>query len=138
MVLHFLGEQFSPVRTQRLASGLSLHNDGSRGHGGSRRWIAAVVGLVHELSPQHRVSPLARVIQTERRSDGIGEEDQRMTDETTDAGEDSSLAPPKGRSSDPPEQRLVECAQQGDHQAFAALFEAYNGRICTYLARLVG
>jgi RNA polymerase sigma-70 factor, ECF subfamily len=37
-----------------------------------------------------------------------------------------------------PEETLVERARQGDHQAFAALFEAYNARICTYLARLVG
>ena len=61
-----------------------------------------------------------------------------MTDEMTDAGEDSSLAPPTGRRSDPPEERLVAWARQGDHQAFASLFEAYNARICTYLARLVG
>jgi len=33
---------------------------------------------------------------------------------------------------------LAERARYGDREAFAALFEAYNGRICTYLARLVG
>jgi RNA polymerase sigma-70 factor (ECF subfamily) len=33
---------------------------------------------------------------------------------------------------------LVELAQQGEHAAFAALFERYNAPICRYLARLVG
>ena len=33
---------------------------------------------------------------------------------------------------------LVERAQQGEHAAFAALFEHYNAPICRYLARLVG
>lgn len=32
---------------------------------------------------------------------------------------------------------LVERARHGDREAFAALFEAYNAPICTYLARLV-
>lgn len=33
---------------------------------------------------------------------------------------------------------LVERAQQGEHEAFAALFEHYNAPICRYLARLAG
>ena len=33
---------------------------------------------------------------------------------------------------------LVERARVGDQTAFAALFERYNARVCTYLARLVG
>jgi len=33
---------------------------------------------------------------------------------------------------------LAERARHGDREAFAALFTAYNARICTYLARLVG
>lgn len=33
---------------------------------------------------------------------------------------------------------LVERARAGDHAAFTALFERFNTRICTYLARLVG
>ena len=35
-------------------------------------------------------------------------------------------------------EQLVEHTRCGDHTAFAALFEQYNARICTYLARLVG
>src|SRR3974390_496042 len=33
---------------------------------------------------------------------------------------------------------IVERAQAGDKLAFAALFENYNARICTYLAHIVG
>jgi hypothetical protein len=33
---------------------------------------------------------------------------------------------------------LVQQAQQGEHAAFAALFEQYNALICRYLTRLVG
>jgi RNA polymerase sigma-70 factor (ECF subfamily) len=33
---------------------------------------------------------------------------------------------------------LVERARVGDQTAFAALFERYNDRICTYLARQIG
>lgn len=33
---------------------------------------------------------------------------------------------------------LAEQARHGDREAFTALFTAYNARICTYLARLVG
>ncbi len=33
---------------------------------------------------------------------------------------------------------LVRQAQQGEHAAFAALFERYNAPICRYLARMVG
>jgi len=33
---------------------------------------------------------------------------------------------------------LVKQAQQGEHAAFAALFEQYNAPICRYLTRLVG
>ena len=33
---------------------------------------------------------------------------------------------------------MVELARQGDARGFAALFQAYNAQICTYLARLVG
>jgi RNA polymerase sigma-70 factor (ECF subfamily) len=62
----------------------------------------------------------------------------RMIDETTDEGENTSLEPPERLRYETPEETLVERARQGDHQAFAALFEAYNARICTYLARLVG
>jgi RNA polymerase sigma-70 factor (ECF subfamily) len=61
-----------------------------------------------------------------------------MIDETTDEGENLSLAPVERIRRETPEEMLVERARQGDHQAFAALFEAYNARICTYLARLVG
>ena len=39
---------------------------------------------------------------------------------------------------DTPLGALVERAQQGEHAAFAALFERYNAPICRYLARLVG
>jgi RNA polymerase sigma factor (sigma-70 family) len=62
----------------------------------------------------------------------------RMIDETTGESEDISLTPPERTRCDAPEEGLVERARQGDHQAFAALFEAYNARICTYLARFVG
>jgi RNA polymerase sigma-70 factor (ECF subfamily) len=62
----------------------------------------------------------------------------RMIDETTDEGEDISLAPVEPVRCETPEEALVERARQGDHQAFASLFEAYNARICTYLARLAG
>lgn len=37
-----------------------------------------------------------------------------------------------------PLEELVQRAQQGEHAAFAALFERYNAPICRYLARLVG
>lgn len=33
---------------------------------------------------------------------------------------------------------VVELARDGDGQAFAQLFQTYNGQICTYLSRLVG
>lgn len=33
---------------------------------------------------------------------------------------------------------IAERARAGDNSAFAALFQYYNGQICTYLARLVG
>jgi RNA polymerase sigma-70 factor, ECF subfamily len=43
---------------------------------------------------------------------------------------------------DPPPRRaeidVVASARQGDSAAFARLFQDYNGRICTYLARMVG
>ena len=32
---------------------------------------------------------------------------------------------------------LIELAQSGDRNAFAALFQCYHARICTYLGRLV-
>jgi RNA polymerase sigma-70 factor (ECF subfamily) len=62
----------------------------------------------------------------------------RMSDETTDEGENTSLASPEPEPCETPEETLVEWARRGDHQAFASLFETYNARICTYLARLVG
>jgi RNA polymerase sigma-70 factor (ECF subfamily) len=61
-----------------------------------------------------------------------------MIDETTGESEDISLEAPEGIRCETPEEALVERARQGDHQAFSSLFEAYNARICTYLARLVG
>ena len=39
---------------------------------------------------------------------------------------------------DPALGALVQRAQQGEHAAFAALFERYNAPICRYLTRLVG
>ena len=41
-------------------------------------------------------------------------------------------------TNDAPLGELVLRAQQGEHAAFAALFEQYNAPICRYLARLVG
>jgi RNA polymerase sigma-70 factor (ECF subfamily) len=61
-----------------------------------------------------------------------------MIDETTGESEDVSLESPAQKRCDTPEELLVERARQGDHEAFASLFEAYNARICNYLARLVG
>jgi hypothetical protein len=61
-----------------------------------------------------------------------------MIDETTDEGEGISLETVERLRSEAPDQLLIERARQGDQQAFASLFEAYNARICTYLARLVG
>jgi RNA polymerase sigma-70 factor (ECF subfamily) len=74
-----------------------------------------------------------------RACNGVGNEVTRMIDETTsEADETQPLAPPTIVSHDAPSDLLVERARQGDQQAFAALFEAYNARFCTYLARLVG
>ena len=42
------------------------------------------------------------------------------------------------QADDPTQGELVERAQQGEHAAFAALFERYNAPICRYLTRLVG
>jgi RNA polymerase sigma-70 factor, ECF subfamily len=50
-------------------------------------------------------------------------------------GETIGVAVPPGDLA--PEQ-VVERARRGDRAAFALLFEQYNARICTYLARLVG
>ena len=33
---------------------------------------------------------------------------------------------------------MVELARQGDARGFTALFQYFNGPMCTYLARLVG
>jgi RNA polymerase sigma factor (sigma-70 family) len=68
----------------------------------------------------------------------VGDEVMRMIDETTGESGHISLTPPERTRCGAPEEGLVERARQGDHQAFAALFEAYNARICTYLARFVG
>jgi RNA polymerase sigma-70 factor (ECF subfamily) len=61
-----------------------------------------------------------------------------MIDETTGESEDTSLEASEEIRCETPEEALVERARQGDHEAFASLFEGYNARICTYLARLVG
>jgi RNA polymerase sigma-70 factor (ECF subfamily) len=61
----------------------------------------------------------------------------RMIDESTDEGEDVSVAQVERQRCEMLEEAIVEQARQGDHQAFASLFEGYNARICIYLARLV-
>jgi RNA polymerase sigma-70 factor (ECF subfamily) len=61
-----------------------------------------------------------------------------MADKAPDAPDDSLPSRTEELRCDPQEVPLVERARQGDNDAFAALFEAYNARICTYLARLVG
>jgi RNA polymerase sigma factor (sigma-70 family) len=70
--------------------------------------------------------------------DGVAPMTDETTDETTDDSADTSLALSKGMRCDTREESLVELARHGDDDAFAALFEAYNVRICAYLARLVG
>jgi RNA polymerase sigma-70 factor, ECF subfamily len=39
---------------------------------------------------------------------------------------------------DPSQAELVACAQAGDDQAFTELIRPYYGKICIYLARLIG